>query len=92
MFFVHKGHANFDFNDPQYLKYVVFFIEKSSDGQNHSSSDTHHLIKKSLSKISHSYPTGGYISTLPVNAIWETLLRRRESNLGFDLFYFTFLM
>ena len=45
--------------DDQYLKYVVFSIEKSSNGQNHSSSETHHLIKKFLGKISHSCPTGG---------------------------------
>ena len=32
--------------DFQYLQKVVFSFEKGSNGQNHSSSGTHHTIKK----------------------------------------------
>ena len=38
----------------QYLQNVVFSFEKGLNGQNYSSSDFHHLIKKSHTKISHS--------------------------------------
>ena len=33
-------------NDVQYLQNVAFSFEKGSNGQNHSSSDSHHLMKK----------------------------------------------
>ena len=34
--------------DVQYLQKVVFSFERSLDGQNHSTSGSHHLIKKSI--------------------------------------------
>ena len=44
----------------QYLQNVVFGFEKGSIGQNSSSSDSHHPIKKCpCSKVSHYPPTEG---------------------------------
>ena len=43
--------------DVQYLQNVVFSIEKSLNGQSHPSSDSHHQIKNTISKIFNS-PTG----------------------------------
>ena len=55
MFFVHTGHANFDFNWCSIFTKKIFNFKNSSNGQNHSSSGSHHLIKKILpSKISDS--------------------------------------
>ena len=42
----------------QYLQNAVFSFEISLNGQSYSSSDSHHLIKKSPTKISIP-PTGG---------------------------------
>ena len=39
--------------DDQYVQNVVFSFEKSSNGQNHFSSDFQHSTKKSPNKISH---------------------------------------
>ena len=55
---MHTGHTECGFNWCLDLKNVVFSFEKGSIGQNHSSSDSQHLIK--------SFP-------LPLNAIGETL-------------------
>ena len=59
------GHANFDF-DVQILidlQKDVFYLEEGLNGQMHSSSDAHHLIKKSTpSKISHSPSSRGGVS------------------------------
>ena len=42
------------------LQKDVFYLEKGLNGQMHSSSDAHHLIKKSTpSRISHSPSTRG---------------------------------
>ena len=41
--------------------YVAFSFEKESNGQNHSLSDSHHLIKKFPSKISHFTHCGGVL-------------------------------
>ena len=48
-----------------YLQNVNFSLEKSSNGQNHSSSGSHHPIKNLPSSI--SYPP-------PLNAIWKNLV------------------
>ena len=37
--------------DVQYIQNVVFSFKKGSNGQNHSSSDSHHLITDTPSKI-----------------------------------------
>ena len=50
----------------QYLRKAVFNFEKASNGQNHSSSGSHHLVKKSPSKISEIPP--------PLTTIWKTLV------------------
>ena len=56
----------------QYLQNVVFGFEKGSIGQNSSSSDSHHPIKKCpCSKVSHYPPTEGI--PLPKKTIWKTL-------------------
>ena len=46
--FVHTGHANFGFNDVQYLQNVVFSIEIGLNRPNHSSTDFHHSMRKFL--------------------------------------------
>ena len=38
----------------QYLQNAVYSFEKGSNRQNHSLSDSHHLIEKSPGQISHS--------------------------------------
>ena len=49
--------------DVQYLQNDVFYFKKGLNGQMHSPSDAHHLIKKSTpSKISHSPSTRGEFS------------------------------
>ena len=74
--YVHTGLANFDFNQCyriQYLQNVVFGFEKGSIGQNSSSSDSHHSIKKCpCSKVSHYPPTEG-IPPPKKKTIWKTL-------------------
>ena len=60
--------------DVQYLQNDVFYFEKGLNGQMHSSSDAHHLIRKSTpSKISYSPSTRGLFPP-PLNAIWKTLI------------------
>ena len=49
----------------QYLQNVVFSFEKGLSGQNHSLSDSHHLIEK-FSQV--NFP-----SAQPLNAISKTL-------------------
>ena len=44
--------------DDQYIQNVVLSLEKSSDGQTHSSSDSYYPTKKIPSKISHSPQLG----------------------------------
>ena len=44
--------------DDQYVQNVVLSFEKSSNGQNHSSSDSHHPTKKIPSKIYRSPQLG----------------------------------
>ena len=58
--------------DVQYSQKTVFSFGKGLNGQNHSSSGSHHLVKNPPSKISDS-PTGGDFSSL-VTAIWKILL------------------
>ena len=59
----------------QYLQNDVFYFEKGLNGQIHSSSDVHRLIKKSTpSKISHYPSTRGDFLPLLLNAIWKTLI------------------
>ena len=60
--------------DVHYLQNIVFNFEKCSNGQNHSSSSSHHHINKiPSSKISYSSPLGGVSSIL--NTIWKTPVR-----------------
>ena len=57
----------------QYLQNVVFSFKKGPNDQNHSSSGSHHPIKKSpLAEFSTSL-TGGNFPPYP-NAVWKTLL------------------
>ena len=52
--------------DVQYLQNDAFYFEKGLNGQMHSSSDAHHLIRKStFSKISYYPSTGGGVSPTP---------------------------
>ena len=46
--------------DVQYLQNVIFSFKEDSNGQIHSSSNYHHPIKESPSKISHRPTTGGH--------------------------------
>ena len=63
-------HTNFDFNRFQYLQNIVFKNEKDSNGRNHYSPDSHHLIKKILSsKLSPHWVE----FPLPLTAIWKVL-------------------
>ena len=60
--------------DVHYLQNIVFNFEKCSNGQNHSSSSSHHHINKiPSSKISYSSPLGGVSPIL--NTIWKTPVR-----------------
>ena len=67
--------------DVQYSQKAVLSFEKGSNGQNHSSSGSHHPVKKiPPSKISDSTPNWGEPShPLPLfgkpiwNAIWKKL-------------------
>ena len=45
--------------DVHYSKKAVLSFEKGSNNQNHSSSDSHHLVKKFHSKTSDSPPLRG---------------------------------
>ena len=63
--FVHAGHTNFDLINFQYLQNVVFSFEKGWGSQNHSLSDSHHLIEK--------FPQPNFPSLLPLNVTWKTL-------------------
>ena len=49
----------------QYSHKAVYSFEKGSNGQNHSSSGSHHPVK---------HPPPSKISDPPLNAIWKTLL------------------
>ena len=40
----HPRHGNIDLTDAQFLKNVVYSFGKSSNGQEHSSWDSHHPI------------------------------------------------
>ena len=42
--------------DVQYIQNVVVSFEKGSNGQNHSSSDSHHPITHTSSKTLHPLP------------------------------------
>ena len=54
--------------DVQYSQKAIFSFEKGLIGQNHSSSGSHRLVKKSpLSKISDSSPL--------LTAIWKTIMK-----------------
>ena len=57
--FVHTGHANFDFHQGSLFTKCCFSFEKGSNGQIHSCSDSHLLIKK---------------SPLTLNVIWKSLV------------------
>ena len=52
----------------QYLQNVVFSFEKGSSGQNHSLSDSHNQIEKSL-QVNFSS------TSLPLTTVWKTLDR-----------------
>ena len=56
--------------DVQYSRKAVFSFEKDSNHQNHSSSGSLHLVKKSFPK---KFP--GNLLPLPLTAIWKTLTR-----------------
>ena len=78
-YFVYTGHANFGFIDVQYLQNVVFSIEIRLNGPNHSSTDFHHPMKKSL--LSPKFPTSplppnmtGDFPPTPLMLIWKTLV------------------
>ena len=76
--------------DVQYLQNDVFYFVKGLNGQMHSSSDAHHLIKISTSsKISHSPSTtgglGGILSTHPL-----TLRGKPWSGISRGVFWYTF--
>ena len=61
--------------DVQYLQNVIFSFEKDSSGQYHSFSGSHHLVKKSPSKIYLTPTLTGEGRFLPsLNAIWKNLL------------------
>ena len=62
--------------DLQYIQNVVFSFEKGSNGQNHSSSDSHYPIHPTPSKILHP---------LTLKAIWKTLDNWRVSYGLFNL-------
>ena len=53
--------------DVQLLQNVVFSFETALNGQNHSSSDSHYLIKKNLPPAKLSIPS-------PLNTISKTLM------------------
>ena len=84
IFFVYTGHASviLVLIGVQYLQNIVFSFEKGLNGQNHSLSDSHHLIWKiSPSKISYSPSLaggGGGVAdfSLPLNVVWKTLVRQ----------------
>ena len=60
--------------DVQYVQNVLFSFEKDSSGQYHSSG-SHHLVKKSPSKIYLSPTFTGEGRFLPpLNTIWKNLL------------------
>ena len=49
LLFVHTGHASLlilILIDVKYLQNIVFSFEKGLNGQNHSSSGSHHPVKK----------------------------------------------
>ena len=64
--------------DVQYLQNIVFSFEKGSNSQNHSSSDSHHLIKKSPQKNVTFSPTGenppSHINYLERYGYWVWIL------------------
>ena len=62
--------------DVRYIQNVVVSFEKGSNGQNHTSSDSHHPITHTSSTISHPPPL-----TLPLTnkAVWKTLDNWRGS-------------
>ena len=72
--------------DVQYSQKAVFSFEKGWNGQNHSSSGSHHLGKKILpSKISDPFSPPiveeeGRISPQPLTAIWKMLQIRCAQN------------
>ena len=53
--------------DVQYLQNIVFSFEGGSNGQNQSSSGSHHLIKKFPSQQHFWFPPVGGIPPLPFN-------------------------
>ena len=53
---------------------LFFSFEEGQNGQNHSSSDTHHPIKNSPQQNFYSPPLGRDILPKPLNVIWKTLL------------------
>ena len=53
---------------------LFFSFEEGQNGQNHSSSDTHHPIKNSPQQNFYSPPLGRDILPKPLNVIWITLL------------------
>ena len=56
--------------DIQYLQNLIFSFEKGLNDQNHSSSDSHHLIKKiALRKIFHLHPLGEFPH--PLTLFWK---------------------
>ena len=59
--------------DVQYSQNVVFGFEKGLNVQNHTSSDSHHPIKKSAPPCKIYHPSLGGFLSLPLNAIWKTL-------------------
>ena len=61
--------------DVQYLQNNVFYFVKGLNGQMHSSSDVHHLIKNPpLVKFPILPPLGGDFLPQPLNAIWKALI------------------
>ena len=61
----------------QYLQNVVFSFEKGLNGQNHSSSGSHHPTQKSPSKVSRSAPHS------------LTLLKTLETCIIFEFVFFS---
>ena len=68
--------------DDQYVQNVVLSFEKSSNGQNHSSSDSHHPTKQIPSKISHSPQLGESTYPLMQTALKFPACLKKGSFLG----------
>ena len=66
--------------DVQYLQKAVFSFEKGLNGQNHSSSGSHHPLKNSpLAKF--PIPYWGTFPAPLLNTVWKTVIHKDWLNL-----------